>query len=468
MSHIEVPPDIMAKAELGDHFETINLDREDTHSAFGNPEAHMFHSVKGNDDAAGGGGNNGAKLEDMIGAGGARSPGTGGGWGGGNGTGTGNDTGAGKGSFGSRTGGGRRLMVKRHGGSKASENAVDSALAWLAYHQEPDGHWDGKKYEADGQVDTFLTSVSLMAFLGAGHSEKAGQYKDNVKRAIAWLITQQRPDGAVCAKDESSQHHGTRVIGYTAAASAMALSEASAMANIPATRDAAQKAVDYCVNIHQNKNDGAYGYTPGDSRLAVHCWFVLMIKSAKVAGLKIPAANISKALEYVDACSRNVEGAPNDGYGPVKEFWYRTDTKTSATGGNKRWRLQAMGNLVKLFTGVPAMDVTSSVTWFVNQGGVPQWGDCNAQSEGQRIVDLYYWYYGTLCTFQCGGETWDRWNKALQAALVPSQCKANDGDKGGSWDPTGDFYTRWGRVGQTAISTLSLEVYYRYKKLNEK
>ena len=136
-SDIVVPPDILEKAELGDHWETINPDRPDTHSAFGNPDAHMFHSVRGNDDAAGGGGMGGSSLEDIIGVGGGASPGDGGGWGGGHGTGTGVDSGSGHGSFGSRTGGGRRLMVKRHGGSRASETGVDLALRWLAYHRRP-------------------------------------------------------------------------------------------------------------------------------------------------------------------------------------------------------------------------------------------------------------------------------------------------------------------------------------------
>lgn len=461
---VVVPPDILEKAELGDHFETVNLDKPDTQSAFGNPDAHMFHSVKGSDDEAGGGGVGGASLEDVIGVGGNASPGSGGGWGGGHGSGVGVDTGAGKGSFGNRNGGGRKLMVKRHGGNRATENGVDSALAWLAYHQEADGHWDGRKYETDGNVDTFLTSISLLAFLGAGHTEKVGQYKDNVRRAVAWLKSKQRANGAICQEDEQSQHHGTKIIGYSAAAAAMAMSEAAGMANIPDTRESAQKAIDYCLKVHQNEADGAYGYTPGDSRLAVHCWFVLAVKSAKVSGLNIPTANIEKALKYVEACSHKVDGAPDDGYGPVMEFYYRTEQRTSGTGGNKRWRLQAMGNLVRLFTGVAPIEVNSSVNWFVQQGGMPQWGECNTMAEGQRTVDIYHWYYGTLCNFQCGGENWTRWNKSMQAALLPSQRK--DGDAAGSWDPTGDFYSRWGRVGQTAISCLILEVYYRYAMLN--
>src|SRR5579862_5265976 len=222
-SDIEVPPDILAKAELGDHFETINPDRPDTHSAFGNPDAHMFHSVTGSDDAAGGGGNNGATLEDMIGAGGARSPGDGGGWGGGHGTGIGNDTGPGHGSFGNRNGGGRRLMVKRHGGSKATENTCDSGLNWLAYHQYADGHFGGNGIEETG--------LSLLAFLGAGHSEKVGEYKSNVKQAVSWLIAQQRENGQI------------GVTTFEHAVGTMALSEAAAMSNIPNTRDAAQRAI---------------------------------------------------------------------------------------------------------------------------------------------------------------------------------------------------------------------------------
>src|SRR5208283_3009709 len=98
---------------LGDHWETINPDRPDTHSAFGNPDSHFFYSVKGNDEPEGGGGQNGVgSLEDV-----------------------------------NRNGGGRRLMVKKHGGSVATENAVDLALQWLAYHQELDGHWNSEKYQ---------------------------------------------------------------------------------------------------------------------------------------------------------------------------------------------------------------------------------------------------------------------------------------------------------------------------------
>ena len=102
-------------------------------------------------------------------------------------------------------------------------------------------------------------------------------------------------------------------------------------------------------------------------------------------------------------------------------------------------------------------DLQGSVEWAVNKGGVPTWG-----ANGET-VDLYYWYYGTLCVFQQGGDVWKRWNEAMKTALVTNQCK--QGDDAGSWNPVGAFSSEWGRVGQTALGCLCLEVYYRYLQL---
>lgn len=52
----------------------------------------------------------------------------------------------------------------------------------------------------------------------------------------------------------------------------------------------------------------------------------------------------------------------------------------------------------------------------------------------------------------------------MKKALVPSQKTRKDGCQDGSWSPEVD---RWGfaggRVYVTAVNTMSLEVYYRYK-----
>ena len=117
-------------------------------------------------------------------------------------------------------------------------------------------------------------------------------------------------------------------------------------------------------------------------------------------------------------------------------------------------RRTAIGCLSRQFLGWNKEELQGGVDWFMEKGGLPAWG-ANGGS-----VDLYYWYYASLCTFQQGKETFDRWNKALKPALVDNQRKGGDDD--GSWDPVGSYSGYWGRVGQTALGALCLEVYYRY------
>ena len=444
-SDIVIPPDILAKAELGDHFETINPDRPDAHSAYGIEDAKSFHSVNGDADKAGGGGSSGMGMEDVIGIGGAASRGSGGGDGAGIGTGSG----AGKGSFGQRNGGGRRLMVQRHGGSKATESAVDKALEWLAYHQEADGHWDSVKYGTVADYfkgerhtgDTGVTGLALLAFLGAGHTEKVGKYRENVKRAVHWICANQDATGRVFNQTDYGNW-----LGYSHAICAMALAEAAGMARIPETMQAAQKAVDYSTEIHQlgeGSVKGAWRYrAKQDADLSVTGWFVMSLKSAKIAGLKVNPASLEGAMKYLDSVQLKIGDSP---YGPIIGYGYQ--------GPGDGIRTSAIGTLCRQFMGWKMDELQGSVEYFVEKYGVPD----------PKKVDLYYWYYGTLCVFQQGGDIWKKWNEGMKSALLPTQCK--DGDDAGSWTPAGEHGIAWGRVGQTAVSALTLEVYYRYERL---
>ncbi|HEY3322748.1 MAG TPA: prenyltransferase/squalene oxidase repeat-containing protein [Planctomycetota bacterium] len=454
-SNVLVPEEMLQKAELGDHFETVNPDRPDTHSAFGTEDSHIFYSSYGSDDKAGGGGTGGLTLDDeLIGAGGSGSKGTGGGWGGGDGTGIGLDKGSGVGSFGTRSGGGRRLMVKRHRGSPETENCVEASLRWLAYHQEPDGRWDSKKYGSQSKSDTACTGFALLAFLGAGHTEKIGAYRANVQKAVAWMKSKQDADGMIWDTSDDNAHHRAR--GYPAAIATLALAEAAGMANLPDTRAAAQKAIDYCTEKHQcgeGSDKSGWRYAPKQAPdTSVTGWFTMALKSAKVANLHVNPAAFDGAIRYLDSVEK--KEADGNGYGAASHYAY-TQTEDPK---DRSHRLSAIGNLARQFLGWKKEDLQSSVEWFVNKGGVPEWG-----ANGEK-VDLYYWYYGTLCVFQQDGDLWKRWNDGMKKALTENQCR--QGDDAGSWNPVGTYSTEWGRVGQTALACLCLEVYYRYAQLH--
>jgi hypothetical protein len=341
--------------------------------------------------------------------------------------------------------GGRLRRAIAGGGGKATESAVDKALEWLARNQEADGHWDTKKHGAKTQkwCDTAITGFALLAFLGAGHTEKVGKYRDNVQRAVKWLISQQQGNGALKPSSFANNQ------GYTNAIAGMALAEAGAMARIPETLQAAQKAVEYGVETHQCGNGSekrGYRYRAkqaGD--LSNTGWHIMLLKSAKVAGLHIPNGGFEGVEWFLDKVEDKNFKKEGDGVYDNGRHRYGYTSSNSVT-----FTRTAIGCLARQFMGTKAEELRGGVDWFVKSGGVP----------GQGKVHLYYWYYGTLCTFQQGGDVWKQWNDGLKGALLPTQCKGGDDD--GSWNPAGAWSTHWGRVGQTALSCLCLEVYYRY------
>jgi hypothetical protein len=63
---------------------------------------------------------------------------------------------------------------------------------------------------------------------------------------------------------------------------------------------------------------------------------------------------------------------------------------------------------------------------------------------------------------------WDKWNPYVREELIKTQIKES-GCASGSWDPLYPSEDRWGeaagRLFETSLSILTLEVYYRYLPL---
>lgn len=443
---IDLPTDIR-DAIFGNEEKTKTNEPYETEGLKGDPRAILAYGpVTGE---PGGNQSTGAELTDvLIGVGDSGRLGVDG-----KSNGFGLNEGIGFASRGYNNRGARENMVKKNnrgnGNWRKPIDSCDLGLEWLAYHQEADGHWDAKKYEAAVKTDTAVTGFALLAFLGAGHTEKVGKYRGNVANAVKWLKSKQAADG--CIWDTSDDGAGHRRVGYPSAIATLAMAEAAGMANVPDTKAAAQKAIDYCVEHHQ-AGEGyeklGWRYAPkSEGDLSVSGWFIMALKSAKVSGLKVPAAAFDGAIKFLE--SVEIKNADAGGYG-ASRFKYMANQEHAQSAH----RLTAIGTLARQFLGWKKDELQGNVDWFVNKGGVPSHG-----ANGEN-VDLYYWYYGTLCVFQQGGEVWNKWNAGMVKALTENQCK--QGDANGSWNPTGEFSTEWGRVGQTALSALCLEVYYRY------
>ena len=88
---------------------------------------------------------------------------------------------------------------------------------------------------------------------------------------------------------------------------------------------------------------------------------------------------------------------------------------------------------------------------------------------GARIRNAYYWYYATQVMHNYGGSEWDDWNRKMRDFLIDTQKHEGGACANGSWDPDQPSKDAWGNPGGrhmvTALSCLTLEVYYRYPPL---
>jgi Squalene-hopene cyclase C-terminal domain len=352
------------------------------------------------------------------------------------------------GCFGYREGGGKKRAVARFGGSTKTESAVEAALRWLSRHQQPEGYWavwpkdNAPVKPGVNAYSKALTGFAMLAFLGAGHTEKSGKFRDNVRRAQAWLLKQQK---------KGSWDRNL----YTQGICALAMAEAYGMTKNPALKESAQKGIDVIL-----KSQGAYegwNYTSkrgkaGRNDTSVTGWNLMALKSAKIAGLKVDNAGFQGTMSWLEKATRLRDG---------RCAYSGRSTKVTKGGGSMA--MCAAGALMRQFMGIQRGDPVLRAAAKTMDKYPPQW-----KEKGSNAINLYYWYYGTLCMFQMGGNHWSGWNKAMKGALLPNQRQggptdgtANDVD--GSWDPLGGGgVKRGGRVMSTALGALSLEVYYRY------
>ena len=346
----------------------------------------------------------------------------------------------------------RKAVINRMGGSDETEKAVAAALNWLARHQSPDGRWAAHNFDAGcsgcggeptevADIDVATTGLALLCFFGADHTHfKDGPYRDTVRRGVEWLLSVQRPDGDLRVgyemNDDGDLEEREETM-YSHAIASIALSEAYGMTGDPELLNPVRNAAHFIVAA-RNKRQGGWRYDPGQKGdTSVLGWQVMALKSAEMAGIDVPRAGFASARDWMDMISeRNGRGL----------YSYRPGRRATLS-------MTAEGMFVHQLLGVSRGEENMPRSAAFISRSLPEWENANT----------YYWYYATLALFQHQGEVWERWNAQLKPLLIENQN--SDGPRFGSWDPVGEWTDIGGRVYQTALCTLMLEVYYRYLPL---
>ncbi len=328
-------------------------------------------------------------------------------------------------------------------GDVKSKSSVDSALHWLAVHQEPDGTWKAEKWEGNAQGDLAVTGLACLAFMGGGHTARKGEYSRNVLKGIEALLRNQRDDGALGGVGKGDGAH----LMYTHAICTIALCESYGRARDDRIGAAAQKAVAFCEKAINA--DGGWRYRPKspDSDSSVSAWIMQALKTAKLAQIKFDHAVFSQGLTYIDSVTDR--GASKESNGAVS-YQFKVGQEYD---GNAHPALTCAGMLVRQFNGMGVKNPLLLKGAELTRQRPPNF----------KQKDFYYWYYATYAMHNMGGEYRIWWNQRIRDTLLDNQV--HGGEHAGSWDPQGDHWAAsGGRVYTTALGALCLEVYYRYSE----
>jgi hypothetical protein len=280
------------------------------------------------------------------------------------------------------------------------------------------------------------TSMALLAFLGAGHTHLKGDYQETVSNGLKFLML----NTSITA--EGGDMRGQVVANegmYVQGLAAIAICEAHALEpKDRRLRTAAELAAKFIISA-QDPKGGGWRYQPrqaGDT--SVVGWQVMALQSARAAKIPVPPNVFAGVTHFLNTV------AVNDG----SQYGYSDNQSPGAAR-------TAVGLLCRMYLG-----------WKRNNPALVD-GIAYLSKTGPSRGDMYYNYYATQVMHHWGGEEWQKWNAVMRDQLVTTQQKT--GHAAGSWAPAGGHGSgQGGRVFQTCLSIMTLEVYYRHLPLYDR
>jgi hypothetical protein len=242
---------------------------------------------------------------------------------------------------------------------------------------------------------------------------------------------------------------------YAHSLATIAVCEACGLTGDPQLRASAQRAISYVIEF-QDPKGGGWRYTPKqEGDMSVTGWMFMALKSAQMAGVRVPAERYKLVEHFLDQCLDKANG----GYG------YQDGKGTSPA-------MTAAGMLCRLYLGTRP-----------NNEALRKGAKIIIENSPSKNSDIYYLYYATQAMHHMGqqDECWDIWNLGpnrngrggIRDYLIDKQVGGPKSAKGapvgmaGSWNPEGDSHgvKEGGRLMTTSLALLTLEVYYRHLPL---
>jgi hypothetical protein len=334
------------------------------------------------------------------------------------------------------------------------ENSVDRALAWIASEQAPDG-----SFPTLPAGQPAVTSLCVMAFLSRGHQPGLGPYGRQLDRAIDFVMACQRPDGLFSQEPPGPTHVDDRpahTAVYNHAISGLMLGEIYGHAGRQKEKDvkqAIEKALQFTRDLQTRPKDH-----PGDRG----GWRYLRLRydhNAPDSDLSVTAwqlmflrsarnAEFSVPQEYID-----------DGIGFVRRCWderismfhYQLEADGSGGAGLSRGLVGA-GILSLSLAGQHQTPIALAAGNWLLAHPYRRFGEL----VGDYDHFFFSAYYCSQAAAQLGGQYWESTFPPLVNALLSGQARD------GSWPPEiGSEDSMFGNSYTTALAVLALTPPYQ-------
>ncbi len=311
----------------------------------------------------------------------------------------------------------------------ATEKVIEGALAWLATQQQPNGSW-GKGSPGREQYYGAMTAYTLVAYMCAGNLPNEGPYGRTVDKGVDYLLSIVLPDGQIRTNNQRHYMYSHGIV-------TLVLAEVYGQTLNPEIRPALERMVQVILRSQDHTGGWRYKPRPSGADISVTVVQAVAIRAARNVGIDVPQDVFEKAVQYIRDCKAPSSAGFSYQAGQDRPGFARTAAAI--------YSLQVLGIYDDPLI-PPASDYL-----FNNQGG--GWG-------------AYGNYYAAPAQYMIGGDTWVRWYESVHKHFMSNVNRNGP-------------YCYWGTLGgggradsgpvyMTAVYTTVLAMPYNYLPLYQR
>lgn len=311
----------------------------------------------------------------------------------------------------------------------ATEEVINSALAWLSSQQQPNGSW-GTGMPGREQYHAAMTAYTLIAYMCTGNLPGEGPHGRTVEKGVDYLLSVVLPDGQVRTNNQRHYMYSHGIV-------TLVLAEIYGQTQNPEIRPALERMVGVILRSQDHSGGWRYKPRPSGADISVTVVQAVAIRAARSVGIDVPQDVFEKATEYIRSCK-----VPDSA-----GFAYQAgrDRPGFARTAAAIYSLQVLGHY-----GDPLIPPGSEYLFENNGGGWSAYGN----------------YYAAPAQYMIGGDTWVRWYELVREKYLKSVNRNGQ-------------YAYWGNMGgggradsgpvyQTAVYTTVLAMPYNYLPLYQR